>query len=95
LSAIKPSEVAAVFDSDPPRYRRKLLLKTTKATDGVGKLEETLKWGEPAYLTAGSKSGTTIRIAWKARKPDAYAMFFHCQTNLVSTKCHAENEVPT
>jgi hypothetical protein len=93
LSAIKNSDVAATFESYPPKYRRKLLalrrliLSTAKATEGVGKIEETLKWGEPAYLTSESKSGTTIRIAWKRSSPKQYAMYFHCQTNLVETFC--------
>jgi hypothetical protein len=83
--------VAAVFEDYPPKFRRKLLalrrliLKTAKSTDRVGKLEETLKWGEPAYLTSETKSGSTIRIAWKRSKPTQCAMYFHCQTNLVPT----------
>src|SRR5262245_6242678 len=64
---------------------RSLIFKTAAATDGVGHLKETLKWGEPAYVTAQSGSGSTIRIDWKKAKPDNYAMYFHCQTNLVST----------
>ena len=85
------SDVAAVFESYPPKFRRKLLalrglvLKTAKTTEGVGKVEETLKWGEPAYLTSETKSGSTIRIAWKRSSPTQYAMYFHCQTNLVET----------
>jgi hypothetical protein len=82
--------VAAVFESYPPKIRRKLLglrrlvLETAKSK-GVGEVEETLKWGEPAYLTPETKSGSTIRIAWKRSSPTQYAMYFHCQTNLVAT----------
>lgn len=82
--------VAAVFESYPPGPRRKLLalrrliLDTAAATDGVGPIEETLKWGEPAYLTSETGSGSTIRIAWKPAEPDAYAIYFHCQTTLVA-----------
>ena len=35
----------------------------------VGPLTETLKWGEPAYLTEVTKAGTTVRIAWKPATP--------------------------
>ena len=45
-------------------------------------LEETLKWGEPSYLT---KFGSTIRIDWKPSAPKHYAMYFHCQSKLVAT----------
>ncbi|MGH0030796.1 MAG: DUF1801 domain-containing protein [Myxococcota bacterium] len=81
--------VAAVFDGYPPKARRrllalrKLILDTAAATEGVGPLEETLKWGEPAYLTSESKAGTTVRIAWKESAPREYAVLFHCQTTLV------------
>ena len=87
---IRDPEVAAAFDAYPPAFRtkllalRKLILETAAATEGVGEIEETLGWGEPAYLTSETKSGSTIRIDWKARDPDRYAMYFHCQTGLVA-----------
>jgi hypothetical protein len=64
---------------------RKLIFETAASTPGVGELEETLKWGEPAYVTSETKSGSTVRIAWKRSSPSQYAMYFHCQTNLVET----------
>jgi hypothetical protein len=91
MGSIKNGDVAAVFESYPPKIRRKLLglrrlvLETAKSTKGVGEVEETLKWGEPAYLSPETKSGSTIRIAWKRSSPTQYAMYFHCQTNLVAT----------
>jgi hypothetical protein len=33
-----------------------------RATPGVGALHETLKWGQPAYLTPETRSGTTLRL---------------------------------
>lgn len=64
---------------------RRLILETAAATDGVGPIVETLKWGEPAYLTAASKSGSTIRLGWKRSAPRRYALHFHCRTNLVDS----------
>jgi hypothetical protein len=64
---------------------RALIFRTAAATDGVGELEETLRWGEPAYVTARSGSGSTIRIDWKKARPAQYAMYFHCQTDLIAT----------
>ena len=81
--------VARTFDSYPSAVRsrllalRELIFATAAAIDGVGELEETLKWGEPAYLTSQSRSGSTIRIAWKKSKPARFAMYFNCQTTLV------------
>ncbi len=64
---------------------RNLIFEVAKTTDGVGEIEETLKWGEPAYLTSKPKSGTTIRIDWKPKSPDQIAMYVNCQTSLIST----------
>ena len=51
-------------------------------TEGVDGLEETLKWGEPSYLTKG---GSTVRMDWKDKSPDRYAIYFNCNTPLVET----------
>jgi len=83
--------VARIFDAYPASIRdrllalRELVFDTAAATDGVGELEETLKWGEPAYVTARRRSGSTIRIDWKQRDPSRYAIYFHCRTRLVET----------
>ena len=83
--------VSKVFDGYPDHVRpamlalRRLIYQTAAETEGVGELEETLKWGEPSYLTSQTRSGSTIRIDWKPRQPDEYAMYFICHTNLVNT----------
>ena len=83
--------VAAVFSGYPTPLRakllalRRLILDTAKATKGVGALEETLKWGQPSYLTTESKSGSTIRIDQLKAEAGQYAVYFHCQTDLVET----------
>jgi hypothetical protein len=91
MPTIANKEVARVFNTYPPAIRarlmilRKLILDVAAATDGVGDIEETLKWGEPAYLTTQTGSGSTIRLGWKKNHPSRYAMYFHCQTNLIET----------
>ena len=80
-------EVASTFDSYPDKLcdklldLRQLIFETALALD-IEELEETLKWGEPSYLT---KDGSTIRIAWRKSKPEQYGIFFNCKTNLVET----------
>ena len=87
--AAMPEAVAEVFASFPAEVRprladlRRLILDTAASVTGAGPLTETLKWGEPAYLTEATKSGTTIRIGWKPASPDRCALLFHCQTSLV------------
>ena len=82
-----PADVAAVYARYPeePRARlmatRALIFEEAQACE-AGALTETLKWGEPAYLTEQSRAGTTLRLAWSAKAPDP-RMLVHCSTNLV------------
>jgi hypothetical protein len=62
---------------------RQLILEVARSTDGVGPVTEMLKWGEPAYLTEESRSGSTIRIGWKATAATRYTLYFNCRTTLV------------
>ncbi len=83
--------VEGIFAAYPPPLKarllalRRLIFDTAAATEGVGALEETLKWGQPSYLTAETKSGSTIRIDRVKSSADRYALYFHCQTDLVAT----------
>ncbi len=83
--------VEKVFAGYPETIRprmlalRQLVFDTAASMPGVGQLQETLKWGEPAYLTAVSRSGSTIRMDWKPRAPGVCALYFNCQTTLVDT----------
>jgi len=83
------ARVAAIFDAYPLAVRkkllaiRKLIVETAAETEGVGELQETLKWGQPSYLTSETKSGSTVRID-AAKGDDAQvAVYFICHTNLV------------
>ena len=63
-------------------YLRTLIIETANEIDSIKTLEETLKWGEPSYLV---KKGSTIRIDWKPKSHDQYAIYFKCTSKLVST----------
>jgi hypothetical protein len=82
-------KVASVFDSYPKNirtkllYLRQLILDTAAMIESVGEIEESLKWGEPSYLTPKTKSGSTIRIAWKKSQGEQYSIYFKCTANLV------------
>lgn len=91
MNPFENQKVAHVFSAYPLPARRRvlhlreLIFETAAATNGVGKLEETLKWGEPSYIASESKKGSTIRIAWKAKTPSQYGIYFNCQTTLIET----------
>ena len=80
------ADIAAVFRGYPEVTREKLLalrrliIDTAARTDGVGRIEEALRWGQIGYLTPETKSGTTIRIDAEG---NGMALFVNCQTNLV------------
>ena len=84
-------QVKKVFSEFPPAIRKKLMelrrliLKVAAETPGVGELEETLKWGQPSYVTSNTKSGSTIRIGREKQTDGHLGLFFHCQTTLVDT----------
>ena len=79
--------VSEVFDAYPDAvgesllFLRQLIFKTASEI-GINDLEETLKWGEPSYLT---KKGSTVRIAWRKSFPNEVGVFFNCKTTLVDT----------
>jgi hypothetical protein len=85
-----PREVSRVFDAFPAPIGKRLLqvreliFVTAAAHDDVGKLTETLKWGEPAYLTDETGSGSTIRLG-RLKDSDHAAILFNCKTTLVDT----------
>ena len=83
-----PPIVAEALDACPAAARkplmdtRALILETADELDKVGPLTETLKWGEPAYLTEKPRTGTTLRLGWH-KTGSAISLYVHCQTTLI------------
>lgn len=87
MQSIHNPSVAEVFKKYPPDMRKRLLFLRTLVLQTadelqVGKIEETLRWGEPSYI---AKQGSAIRMDWKERDPEHYALYFNCNTTLVET----------
>ncbi len=81
------AEVKAKFESYPEDARERLqqlraLVLEVAAEENLGTVEESLKWGQPSYRT---KDGSPLRIDWKPKAPEEYAMYFNCSTRLVDT----------
>lgn len=91
MERFQNSQVKEIFDAYPGDLKanllrlRQLIFDTATGLEDVGPLEETLKWGQPSYLTNHSKSGTTIRLDQIKSKPGKYGMYVHCQTSLLQT----------
>lgn len=79
-------EVKAVFNRYPDTVQkqmerlRALVLEVATEVEEIKSLEETLKWGEPSYL---AKKGSTLRMDWKSKAPNQYALYFKCTSQLV------------
>ncbi len=87
VPAIDDPAVAAVYAAFPEPARLGLLKLRALIFEeahhvGVGPLVETLKWGQPSYLTEKSKAGTTLRLG--VPKSGGFAIYAHCQTTVIS-----------
>lgn len=88
IHIITDPAVEVVFINYPDFIRDKMLdlrgvvIEAAKEIEGLTTLEETLKWGEPSFLT---KNGSTIRMDWKPKSPKQYALYFKCTSRLVET----------
>lgn len=83
-----PKDVARAFENMPAEVResleriRHLIFDTAASTPGVGPITETLKWGQPSYLTEKTKAGSTIRLG--CPKQGGFAIYTHCQTSIMA-----------
>ncbi|WP_417814763.1 DUF1801 domain-containing protein [Thalassospira alkalitolerans] len=83
-----PAELAAKFAGYPSNAYAALMQIRGWIFDlaadhpAIGEITETLKWGEPSWLTK-PKAGTTIRADWKPKAPDQVAIYFNCKTDLI------------
>ncbi|WP_313111968.1 DUF1801 domain-containing protein [Aequorivita sediminis] len=88
MELITNYKVQEVFQNYPEKVKqqmlslRELVINTASDIKEIDKLEETLRWGEPSYIT---KFGSTLRIDWKSKKPNQYAIYFKCTSKLVPT----------
>jgi len=88
LKVITKSEFEAKLSSYPADIRdkmkvlRNLVREVAEETAEITQLEETLKWGEPSFL---SKHGSTLRMDWKIKTPNQYQLYFKCTSRLVET----------
>lgn len=63
-------------------YLRELIFEVAASDPRIGPIEETLRWGEPAYITVNARTGSTIRLSIEKASGQP-ALFFNCKTTLV------------
>jgi Domain of unknown function (DU1801) len=62
---------------------RALIYETAEETPQIGRISETLKWGQPSYAPAKPRIGSSIRLGTSKNAANKCALFFICHTNLV------------
>lgn len=83
-----PPSVLSVFQEFALTHRntlmeiRNLIFEVAETSPQIGQIEETLRWGVPAYLTQRPKTGSTIRLGIE-KSTGLPAIFFNCRTTLV------------
>lgn len=81
------NSVEEVLNNYPEQVKERLLMLRQWILDvaheeSLGDVEETLKWGEPSYIT---KTGSTLRMDWNSKNPNVISIFVNCQTKLIET----------
>lgn len=80
-------DVKAAFDAVPKDARdgmlalRKLIFEVAAELPVVGRVTETLRWGQPAYVTS-KRAGASLRLG--VPKTGGFALYTHCQTSLIA-----------
>ena len=62
---------------------RALFFEVAEAAD-IGPLEESLKWGQPAWRPKRARTGSTLRLNWTSHTPDELSAFVDCKTDLAA-----------
>lgn len=69
--------VQAAFAAFPLDARARLLelrglvFEVADSLPGIGPIEESLRWGQPAYLTSSTRAGTTVRLGCRPSQASA------------------------
>ena len=80
-------DIQAAFEVPDPVARqglltlRRLVFETAADLPQVGVITETLRWGQPSYITEQTKSGTPIRLG--VPKAGGFALYVHCQSRVI------------
>ncbi|KEJ89461.1 hypothetical protein [Sulfitobacter donghicola] len=63
---------------------RKLILAAAKDAN-VGPVEESLKWGQPAWRPKRPRQGSTLRLNWQGIPSHPLVLYVDCKTTLSAT----------
>ena len=64
--------------------RLRTIVHDVAAAADVGPLEESLKWGQPAWRPKRPRIGSTLRVDWAPSAPDLLMVYVDCKTDLAA-----------
>ncbi len=82
-------EIKKVYERFPREMKtkvlelREIIFEVAKNNDKIGKVTETLKWGEPVYQRDRSKYGSPIKINYKKTMENHISISVISTTNLI------------
>lgn len=62
----------------------RVICHDTAARQHLGPLEESLKWGQPAWRPVRPNTGSTLRVMWAENAPDLLNLYVDCKTDLAA-----------
>lgn len=89
----KNKDITDIFEGFSSNIRRNLLrirdiiYEEALSNSCVDELEESLKWGQPSYVSK-NKAGTPIRLGLEKKSPGTFGLYVNCSTNLIETVRH-------
>lgn len=87
-----PPDIGQIVSGYQPPVRqgvlrlRELIFQVAEGIPQAQPLKETLRWGQPAYLTP-ARVGSTLRLG--PHKDATFALFAHCQTTIIASYAQA------
>ena len=87
MSPNPPPDVAAAFADLPDDHLESLLTLRSLILDvaekvGAAPVNETLKWGQPNYLSARPRESTATRLG-STKDLEYFGLFFHCESTVI------------
>lgn len=88
MQPLNPDILAAMHMWPDVAQQRLLTMRTlfieVAETADIGPLDESLKWGQPAWRPKRPRTGSTLRLNWTSQAPDKLAAFVDCKTDLAA-----------
>ena len=64
---------------------REMIFEVANNNKNIGKISETLKWGEPTYQPNQSKTGSPLKINYKKEMGTNFSLYVMSSTDLIET----------